>query len=215
MTTLATYDLTPAPRRAARLHRRRLAMRARLVAAAALIVAAAHAVTYFTIAPTPKPLQASLDHELKRRAAIATETAETSAALNQAVIGRELIDEIGTQPNWAHLLALLATTTDRRISFTELTLELLGPQDKPLKADLATPRDTARGPFRLILRGEATAPGVVASLGLRLEQIAVFEAVNVLETARTGDGGLALFTIECRLGSPPPPPQTPDKPTPR
>jgi hypothetical protein len=157
------------------------------------------------------------------------EAAKELAALTKDLAGAQRDAEfaalVGQHPDWAALLALLASIRGEDVALEGLEVERLAVAQAPGNAARGAPgarpspaggqavqggsggagrERAAREPDDYLVRLAAVAANAAAAqqFVVRLEALGLFDAVQLIETRpralRTGEG--AAFRVECRLG---------------
>lgn len=110
-------------------------------------------------------------------------------------------NEIGDEPDWSILLALIADRTGKKVVLTLVAIEPTASPATP--STKATNAQTQQQPpsISLVLSGIGTSAHQVSLYSVRLEELGLFERVVIEQSSRspTGQLGSIMFTIRCRL----------------
>ena len=195
----ATLDLTPARRKLVRATRRRTRAWTKALAGVGIVLAVGSAFGSAALVDEDPgvvqeldALQLSIEKLESRRGVLSDEIRVASASLR-------LVREIGSQPDWSHLLVMLAGHTSGDLTLDSLNLGLLG---RSGPTDVPPPRVAGNGPYALGLQGRAREQEHVTEFILSLEDTGIFNRVNLVRSQRSSDGNVS-FNIECELGNDP------------
>jgi hypothetical protein len=115
---------------------------------------------------------------------------------------------VTTQPNWSILLALLAESRGDQIVLRQCKLRPVTAdvsyQAAPALSTTANPVGTKprRDAYTLTIRGIGETQPTVSQFVLRLEQMQLFDRVDIIKTQRKpfGNRQAVAFELECALG---------------
>ena len=182
-------NLVPIDRRTARLVRRRLRAWSRVCGVYLALWVVAHVAIQIGRASDDRALRSELEQ-------IRTVMEDAEAALavrqldfDQAVARLPANLEVGRQPDWSILLALLSASLGERVVLRGVTLERADPD--------------GAAPVRLALSALGESQGAVTSFVLRLEETPPFRSVKLVDTRREPflAGHAVAFQVECALGA--------------
>jgi len=194
MTT--SLDLSPARRKAIRATRKRTRIWVRSLAGLGVLLTIGTGIGSAALGREDGTVLEDLDAVSLRIEELTSQKDSLATVVRSENASLRLIREIGSHPDWSHLLLLLADLTGERLTLDSVDLTLA---DRTWAGDVPPPNVAGNGPFALILQGRAKDQEDVTEFVLALETTGVFQRVNLVESMRSSDS-TAAFRVECVLG---------------
>jgi Tfp pilus assembly protein PilN len=107
---------------------------------------------------------------------------------------------IADQPDWAILLSVLGREVGQEAALSELSLEPIAAGEIARSAVPSTRPAVVQG-YALAINGVARSQSAVSQFVLRLEQIGLFDRVQLVKSSRTtlGEGEATAFRVEASI----------------